>query len=265
MAHSSDHQAAPPEPGKAGGACRKRKAAQVTVLPPFVLHAQLQSRQLMSRWKLRPAEGSNGLLSGRAAATAPAAAASDRPAAKLGGKPAGRKGVPHTYVPVRTLPLIFAQRRQHLQQQKAKAQHRGPYEQRDGEGLLALPEDVLLKVVCFLTHDELKPLFQVCKALRTTLRNAVAYHFNYNTPSRPVEEHVPPVLGERQRRPARTNVQQVMSRLARGVRGVSGRSSGTTASSRSTAPRALDFADLPASGSGVPAAVPVALGFGAGP
>lgn len=178
MAHSSDHQAAPPEPGKAGGACRKRKAAQVTVLPPFVLHAQLQSRcvgtrgvissavpspllpgaralqtchlppwrrQLMSRWKLRPAEGSNGLLSGRAAATAPAAAASDRPAAKLGGKPAGRKGVPHTYVPVRTLPLIFAQRRQHLQQQKAKAQHRGPYEQRDGEGLLALPEDVLVR------------------------------------------------------------------------------------------------------------------------
>lgn len=99
----------------------------------------------MSRWKLRPAEGSNGLLSGRAAATAPAAAASDRPAAKLGGKPAGRKGVPHTYVPVRTLPLIFAQRRQHLQQQKAKAQHRGPYEQRDGEGLLALPEDVLVR------------------------------------------------------------------------------------------------------------------------
>lgn len=133
-----------------------------------------------------------------------------------------------TYVPVRTLPLIFAQRKRHLQQHKAQAQHTEPYQQREGDGLLALPEDVLvragpgyagvgwapaeraqstpiclpclvkeqdgarlfhrpstahiclprheeapvpnlaahpaavqLKVVCLLTHDELRPLFQV--------------------------------------------------------------------------------------------------------
>jgi hypothetical protein len=29
---------------------------------------------------------------------------------------------------------------------------------------------VQLKVVCFLTHDELKPLFRVCKALHATVR-----------------------------------------------------------------------------------------------
>jgi hypothetical protein len=119
-------------------------------------------------------------------------------------------------------------------------------------------------VVCSLTHDELRPLFQVCQALRTTvgarcggaggsqafcvrslscqnsshltfppccshakspclqLRNAVAYHFNYSTPSRQAEGQLPPALGERQRRPARTNVHQVISRLSRGARAVSG-------------------------------------------
>lgn len=116
-----------------------------------------------------------------------------------------------------------------------------------------------LKVVCSLTHDELKPLFQVCKALRSTvgwagraglavgpptaeagmldlacsrssrllphhvqLRNAVAYHFNYSTPSRLAGGGAPPALGERQRRPARTNHLQVISRLARGGRGMAG-------------------------------------------
>ena len=119
-------------------------------------------------------------------------------------------------------------------------------------------------MVCLLTHEELKPLFQVCKALRTTVRhqrhlrpstsqptgpdvrwraadvrnrllcyqplphvlelstppslrplpplqlhNAVAFHFNFSTPSRHIEEAAPPALGERQKRPARTNAIQV--------------------------------------------------------
>jgi hypothetical protein len=59
--------------------------------------------------------------------------------------PAALRGMPQAYVPVRTLPLIFAQRKRHLQRQKAKAQHRGPYERREGEGLLSLPEDVLVR------------------------------------------------------------------------------------------------------------------------
>ena len=50
----------------------------------------------------------------------------------------------------------------------------------------------------------------------------MAYHFNYNTPSRPTEDAAPPALGERQRRPARTNAIQVISRLSRGARAASG-------------------------------------------
>ncbi len=48
-------------------------------------------------------------------------------------------------MPVRTLPLIFAQRKRHLQQHKAQAQHTEPYQQREGDGLLSLPEDVLVR------------------------------------------------------------------------------------------------------------------------
>lgn len=86
--------------------------------------------------------------------------------------------------------------------------------------ILARPPSLQLKVVCSLSHDELRPLFQVCKALRDTLRQAVRYHFNYSTPSRPTEDAAPPALGERQRRPPRSNVYQVMSRLSRGPRAV---------------------------------------------
>lgn len=63
------------------------------------------------------------------------------------------------------------------------------------------------------------PALQVCKALRDTLRNAVKYHFNFSTPGRRVEEAAPPALGERkERRPPRSNVYEVMSRLSRGPR-----------------------------------------------
>jgi hypothetical protein len=60
--------------------------------------------------------------------------------------PARLRGVAHAFVPVRTLPLIFQQRKRHLQRHKETAQHRAPYERRDGEGLLALPEDVLVSL-----------------------------------------------------------------------------------------------------------------------
>lgn len=86
-----------------------------------------------------PAAGSGGSSSG-AADGGPRSA----PAAVLGGS---LKAAPRTYVPVRTLPLIFAQRKRHLQQHKAKAQHAAPYQRRAGEGLLALPEDVLVSRV----------------------------------------------------------------------------------------------------------------------
>jgi hypothetical protein len=225
---------------KSGGSGRKRKA---TFVLPELLQAHLQSRQLISSMRLRPADACSA-QPGRAAAAGSGTALA---ASRAAGGPAAASaaclvGGGRTYVPYRTLPLIFKQRRQHLQQQKSRARHTEPYQQRPGEGLLSLPEDVLLKVVCLLTHEELKPLFQVCKALRTTLHNAVAFHFNFSTPSRHIEETAPPALGERQKRPARTNAIQVMSRLSRGGRGA-GAGRGSGGSARSAAPRALDFAD----------------------
>ncbi|KAI3430535.1 hypothetical protein D9Q98_005128 [Chlorella vulgaris] len=236
MALKKDEKGAAPGP-HGGSVTKKQRKASVIILPPSLLHTHLQSRQLQQQLRLRPADGpSSSAQSARAVLSTRSATAAPSPSCL--------RGVPPAYVPVRTLPLIFAQRKRHLQQQKARAQHRGPYEERAGDGLLALPEDVLLKVVCFLAHDELKPLFRVCKALHATMHNAIFYHFNYSTPHRPTEEPAPPALGERQRRPARTNVQQVMSRLARGARvPAAGRGAAASGAVRAAAPRALNFTD----------------------
>ena len=48
--------------------------------------------------------------------------------------------------------------------------------------LLSLPEELLLKIVCYLTHEEAMPLFLVCKELNETLKNAIKFHFNFATP-----------------------------------------------------------------------------------
>ena len=139
MAHKPLDSGQPASKGsRSGSAGKKRKAF---VLPEF-LHAHLQSRQLISSMRLRPADG-GGAQSARAAPAGAAAAAgavgrASAPAACLG-------GASRTYVPYKTLPLIFKQRRQHLQQQKSRARHTEPYQQRPGEGLLALPEDVLVR------------------------------------------------------------------------------------------------------------------------
>jgi hypothetical protein len=104
----------------------------------------------MNSMRLRPADGSgaqsarvlpaggSGGLAGAATTAGPA------PEGPKSAPACGLRGVSRTYVPVRTLPLIFAQRKRHLQQQKSKAQHAAPYQRRAGEGLLALPEDVLV-------------------------------------------------------------------------------------------------------------------------
>lgn len=248
MSHNREQQKHGTDTGGAKRALLKRKAFVL----PGALHAALQSRQLLTSMRLRPAAAPGGAQSARTALpsgggsfggghkSAPAAASAQLTIA--GGC---HSAAPRTYVPVRTLPLIFAQRKRQLQQQKSAAQHAAPYQLREGKGLLSLPEDVLLKVVCSLSHDELKPLCSVSKALRDTLRNAVRYHFAFHTPSSRHHEGVaPPALGERARRPPRSNVYQVMSRLARGPRVTSGRGNGSSA--RSTALRALDFADTAA-------------------
>lgn len=49
-------------------------------------------------------------------------------------------------------------------------------------GLLALPQDVLLLVVCKLEHREIGALFSVCRELRATMDTAMMMHFNVQTP-----------------------------------------------------------------------------------
>lgn len=124
--------------GRSGGA-RKRKAFVL----PELLQAHLQSRQLISSMRLRPADAC-GAQSGRAAAASGGAAPGRAAGGPASAPAACLVGGGRTYVPYRTLPLIFKQRRQHLQQQKSRARHTEPYQQRPGEGLLSLPEDVLV-------------------------------------------------------------------------------------------------------------------------
>ena len=109
--------------------------------------------------RLRQADSSGG-QSGRGAGSGGAASTSSTgSSARSGGGGDGVRSAPtitlgassRTYVPVRTLPLIFAQRKRHLQQQKSRALHAAPYQVRGGEGLLSLPEDVLVSA-CMPPH-----------------------------------------------------------------------------------------------------------------
>lgn len=60
-------------------------------------------------------------------------------------------------------------------------------------------------MVCYLKHDDVKPLFLVCKQLHGTLREAIRFHFNYATPSRgaPAEGASPALAAVAARRPDR--------------------------------------------------------------
>lgn len=142
MAHKPLDSGQPAGKGSRGGSAGKKRKL---VLPEF-LQAHLQSRQLISSMRLRPADAC-GAQPGRAApAGCGAAPAAGHAVAALASAPtACLVGGGRTVVPYRTLPLIFKQRRQHLQQQKSRARHTEPYQQRPGEGLLSLPEDVLVR------------------------------------------------------------------------------------------------------------------------
>uniref|UniRef100_A0A7N0ZWL8 F-box domain-containing protein n=1 Tax=Kalanchoe fedtschenkoi TaxID=63787 RepID=A0A7N0ZWL8_KALFE len=50
--------------------------------------------------------------------------------------------------------------------------------------LESLPMDILVKVVCHLHHDQLKPVFHVSQRLREAVILARQFHFNYKTPDR---------------------------------------------------------------------------------
>uniref|UniRef100_A0A1J3HWY3 F-box protein n=1 Tax=Noccaea caerulescens TaxID=107243 RepID=A0A1J3HWY3_NOCCA len=45
-----------------------------------------------------------------------------------------------------------------------------------------LPQDVLVRIICGVEHEDLKPLFQVSKTIREATLVAKQSHFAYNTP-----------------------------------------------------------------------------------
>ncbi|KAI3795794.1 hypothetical protein L1987_38453 [Smallanthus sonchifolius] len=48
----------------------------------------------------------------------------------------------------------------------------------------ALPQDVIIKVLCGVEHDDLKRLFHVSKAIREAAMIAKKQHFAYSTPTK---------------------------------------------------------------------------------
>ncbi|KAL9690551.1 hypothetical protein QQ045_010953 [Rhodiola kirilowii] len=50
--------------------------------------------------------------------------------------------------------------------------------------LESLPFDILVKVLCHLHHDQLKPVFHVSKRVREAVLHARQFHFNFTTPDR---------------------------------------------------------------------------------
>ncbi|XP_059440017.1 F-box protein At4g35930-like [Corylus avellana] len=54
----------------------------------------------------------------------------------------------------------------------------------ESRGLESLPMVLLVKIVCHLPHDQLKPVFHVSKRIREAVQTAKQTHFNYTTPPR---------------------------------------------------------------------------------
>lgn len=75
-----------------------------------------------------------------------------------------------------SLKSLFEQRTKWLERRRRKDRKNGtPYQQHPGKpvGLLSLPEEVLLKIMCYLRHDEVAPMFTVCKQLNQTVSDFV--------------------------------------------------------------------------------------------
>mmetsp|Transcript_46296 Transcript_46296/g.148250 ORF Transcript_46296/g.148250 Transcript_46296/m.148250 type:complete len:289 (+) Transcript_46296:142-1008(+) len=91
------------------------------------------------------------------------------------------------------LTSIFSQRKRRLQRALLKLRvPRTPATPGDrDEGLVALPTDLLMRVVCTLKHCELPPLFTVCKRLHDAATAAMALHFNFLTPARGKQDGEP--------------------------------------------------------------------------
>ncbi|KAK2977113.1 hypothetical protein RJ640_017637 [Escallonia rubra] len=54
-----------------------------------------------------------------------------------------------------------------------------------GKSILeALPQDILIRILCGVNHDDLKRLFQVSKQIREATLIAKQWHFAYSTPTK---------------------------------------------------------------------------------
>ncbi|PIA55430.1 hypothetical protein AQUCO_00700015v1 [Aquilegia coerulea] len=59
----------------------------------------------------------------------------------------------------------------------------------DSESRLeSLPMDLLVKILCHLHHDQLRPVFHVSQKIRKAVIIARQFHFNYTTPDRDRQE-----------------------------------------------------------------------------
>ncbi|CAH9143165.1 unnamed protein product [Cuscuta epithymum] len=54
--------------------------------------------------------------------------------------------------------------------------------------LESLPMDLLVKILCHLHHDQLRPVFHVSQKIRKAVIQARQFHFNYTTPDRTRQE-----------------------------------------------------------------------------
>ncbi|KAL9461786.1 hypothetical protein AB3S75_004728 [Citrus x aurantiifolia] len=54
--------------------------------------------------------------------------------------------------------------------------------------LEALPMDLLVKILCHLHHDQLRPVFHVSRKIRSAVAIARQFYFNYTTPDRSRQE-----------------------------------------------------------------------------
>jgi hypothetical protein len=155
-----------------------RQPQQRKAVPPGYLHDLLHSRHLMKTVGLRRQSNDRNMI----ASSLKRVQTSTRNQGGLKQKRVTKTGTP-------TLPELFQQRKRFLDRRKDRKEknkrtsdkHR--IESANGDpastGLLSLPEELLLKIVCSLTHEEATPLFLVCKELNLTLRNAIKFHFNF--------------------------------------------------------------------------------------
>ncbi|KAK1375250.1 putative Heteroproteinous nuclear ribonucleoprotein U-like protein 1 [Heracleum sosnowskyi] len=54
----------------------------------------------------------------------------------------------------------------------------------DNSALESLPQDILVRILCGVEHDDLKTLFDVSKSVRAATLIAKQWHFAYSTPTK---------------------------------------------------------------------------------